>query len=112
MALQTLSPICLLDIGIQTIPCHTEDLVVILRFSPLQCCLCLFQFRLQSTDVGIGRAALHLGLLNRGFEIGDGDIIFFEVEVNAGMGRESFEGVLGGHEGGVCIGESFLAFKL
>jgi len=111
--LQTLSPIRLLDIGIRTIPCHTEDLVVILGFAPLQRCLCLLQLRLQSTGVGVGRAALCLGLLNGRFEIGDGGIIFFHVEVDAGAGAKSFEGVRGKEEGGVGVSESFfLAFKL
>jgi hypothetical protein len=76
MVIQTLSPIRLLDIRIRAIPRHTEDLVVILCFAPLQRCLCLFQFRLQSADVGVGRAALRPGLLklNRRYKIRDGSV--------------------------------------
>lgn len=101
---QAFSPIRFLDLNLRTLSGNTQDLVVILRFAPLQRRLCLFQFRLQGTDVGVRRTALCLGLLDRGFEIGDGGIEFFEVEVDASAGAQGFEGVGGEQEGGVGVG--------
>lgn len=101
---QALSPIRLFNLDLRAISRYTEDLVVVLRFAPLQRRLGLFQFRLQGTDVGVRCAALGLGLLNRGFEIGNGGIVFLEVEVDPSAGAEGFEGVGGEQEGGVGIG--------
>ena len=103
MMYQALSPIRLFNLHLRTISGYTQDLVVILGFTPLQRRLCLFQFRLQSTDVGVRRAALRLGLLDRGFEIGDAGIVFLEVEVDASARAQGFERVGGEQEGGVGV---------
>jgi hypothetical protein len=104
MMYQAFSPIRFFNLDLRTLSGYTQNLVVILRFAPLQRRLCLFQFRLQGTDVGVRCTALRLGLLNRGFEIGDGGIVFLEVEVDPSAGAEGFEGVGGEQEGGVGIG--------
>jgi hypothetical protein len=93
MMLQTLLPIRLLNLHLRTLLMHTQNLVIILRLAPLQRHFRLLQLLLESSDVSVCRTALCTGLSNGGFEIGDGSVVFFEVEVDASAGAECFEGV-------------------
>lgn len=59
----------------------TQDLVVILRLASLEGCLRFFEFRPQREHIRM--VTLELGLLECRFEVGNGGIVFLEVEIDA-----------------------------
>jgi hypothetical protein len=93
MMYQALSSISFLDLNLRAFPCQPQDLVVVLRLTPLQRRLCLLQINLECTNVTLGSTALRTRLLYGGFEISDRGVILLEVKVDPRSGPKRFEGV-------------------
>lgn len=89
--LQTLPPIRLLNLRLTRVPRNTQNLVIILRLTPLQRRLGLFQLTAERTHVRVGPLAS--GTLYGGFEIRDGGFEVLEMKVYSCACAEGFEGV-------------------
>ena len=89
----------------------TKYFIVILRFAPFQRCLRFLQFGLERPDIGV--EALESSLFYRRFEICNGSIEFFEVEVDACTSPERLKRCRVQREGGFCISKRlFVPFQL